>query len=434
MRVNLLRTASTDWTPVYQVKYGPGIIFLWNKKMDHGYLCNNKTTFIKNLRLSNQRAGVEPEIIDLIVAYAGLRLDQGKEIRFYGNPISIKDKGLQEFLDKNKHLDHRILDFLASYFLEMQKRGFRCVFTSSHLAHFLEISTKRLNWLANDKIQHYTCFNIKKRDGGKREIFAPKAYLKGIQRKLLDDLLQKVGLNSHAEGFRKRRSILTNAERHIGKKIVIKMDVKDFFPSISFKRVLGMFISLGHPRQVSLLLTKLVTHNGRLPIGAPTSPAIANIVSTRLDKRFSRLGDKMGFDYSRYADDITVSSNNSEINKLIPFFKEIMREEGFEINEAKMRILRKTGRQKITGIVVNEKPNITKKEIKKLRAVIYNCHHKDIKQEVAKWAKKEKHLNNPYAYTLSEFKFSLLGKIHFVKMVNPKTGSRLLEQLGPLFT
>lgn len=90
--------------------------------MDHRYLCNNKEKFIKNLRLTNQRAEVEPEIVDLIEAYAGLRLDQDKEIRYYGNRISSKNKELQEFLDKNRHLDHRILNFLASYFLAMQKR------------------------------------------------------------------------------------------------------------------------------------------------------------------------------------------------------------------------------------------------------------------------------------------------------------------------
>jgi hypothetical protein len=130
------------------------------QKMDHRYLCNNKEKFIKNLRLFNQRAEVEPEIVDLIEAYAGLRLDQGKEIRYYGNRISSKNKELQEFLDKNRHFDHRILNFLASYFLEMQKRSFRCVFTSSHPAHFLKISTKRLNWLTNDRIKHYTCFSL----------------------------------------------------------------------------------------------------------------------------------------------------------------------------------------------------------------------------------------------------------------------------------
>lgn len=397
--------------------------------MDDGYPCKNKREFIENLRRINQRAGVEPEIIDLIEAYARLRLDEDKEIRFWGNRIGINDKELEGFLHKNRHLDQRVLNFLASYFLEMKRRGLRCVFTPFHLAHLLKISIERLHWMANDKRNHYTSFPVKKRDGGVREIFAPKPYLKGVQRQILDDLLHRVRLNSHAEGFRRKRSVLTNAKRHIGKKVVIKMDVKDFFPSITFERVLGMFISLGYPRQVSLLLTRLVTHNGRLPIGAPTSPAISNIVCRRLDKRFSGLGEKAGFDYSRYADDITISSNNKGVNRMIPFFKEIMSEEGFETNETKLRILRSGGRQKITGIVVNKKPNLDKKEIRKLRAVLYNCGHRDLRQEVKRWAENEKGLNNPRSYSLREFRSSLRGKIHFVRMVNPEIGNRLLEQL-----
>lgn len=400
--------------------------------MDDRCSCKNKEEFIKNLRIINERAGVEPEIIDLIEAYARLRLDQDKDIRFYDNKIRANDKELQEFLDKNRHFDHRVLNFFASYYLEMRKRGLKSIFNSSHLAHILKISSKKLNWLANDRANHYICFHAKKKDGSTREIFAPKPYLKEVQRQILDDLLQRVRLNSHAEGFRKKRSIVTNARRHIDKDVLIKMDVKDFFPSITFERVLGIFISLGYPRQVSLLLSRLTTHNGKLPIGAPTSPAISNIISTRMDKRFARLGEKMGFKYSRYADDITVSSNKKNTTRMIPFFKEIMVEEGFEVNEAKMRILRGGGRQKITGIVVNKKPNIAREEVKKLRAVIYNCRHKDIKQEVIKWAKKEKHLNNLYAFTLSEFKSSLLGRINFVKMVNPETGKRLLEQFETL--
>ena len=398
--------------------------------MDDRYLCKNKEKFLKNLRFINQRAEVEPDIVDLIEAYAKLRLDQDNKIRFYDNKIRSKDRELEEFLNKNRYLHHRVLNYLASYFLEMKKRRLKCIFNSSHLAYLLKISTRKLNWLANDRIDHYICFHTKKRDGSIREIFAPKSRLKEVQRQILDDLLQKVRLNSHAEGFRKKRSIATNAKRHIGKEIVIKMDVKDFFPSITFERVLGMFISLGYPRQVSLLLTRLATHNGRLPIGAPTSPAISNIICRRLDKRFSKLGEKMSFDYSRYADDITISSNNKGVNKMIPFFKEIMGDEGFEINESKMRILRSGGRQKVTGIVVNKKPNIDKREIRKLRAVIYNCRHKDLKQEVKKWAKKEKNTNN--AYTVSAFRSSLLGKISFVRMVNPKAGKKLLAQLGPL--
>lgn len=400
--------------------------------MDDKRLCENKKVIIKNLRAINERAGVEPDIVDLVEAYAGLRLDQDNELRFYDNKIRINDKELKQFLDKNRHVDHRALNFLASYFLEMKKRGLKCILNSSHLSYILRTSLKNVNWLANDRANHYVCFHTKKGDGSKREIFAPRPYLKKVQRQILDELLHRVRLNFRAEGFRKKRSVVTNAKRHIGKKVVIKMDVRDFFPSIIFERVFGMFVSLGYPRQTSLLLTKLVTHNGKLPTGAPTSPAISNIICRRMDKRFSKLGQKMEFEYSRYADDITISSNNNNITKMIPFFKEIMGEEGFVVNEAKMRILRSGRRQKITGIVVNKKPNIAREEIKKLRAVIYNCGHKDITQEMIKWARNEKKSANPHNYTLSEFKLSLLGKIGFVKMVNPEAGEKLLQQFHAL--
>jgi len=155
-------------------------------------------------------------------------------------------------------------------------------------------------------------------------------------------------------------------------------------------------------------------------------------VCRRMDKRFARLGEKSGFDYSRYADDLTISSNNKKITKMIPFFKEIMQDEGFEVKEAKMRILRSGGRQKVTGIVVNKKQNIERKEIKKLRAVIHNCTHKDIGRQAINWAKREKKSDNPNAYTLREFKSSLMGKINFVKSVNPEMGEKLFQQVAKL--
>lgn len=400
--------------------------------MKNRRLCENKDIFIKNLRAVNERAEVEPDIIDLIEAYASLRLDQDNELRFYDNKIRFQSKELQQFLNKNSYFDHRVLNFLSSYFLEMDKRGLKCILNSYHLAHILGISRKKLDWLTNDRADHYVCFHTEKRDGAKREILAPKPYLKKVQRQILDELLHRVRLNAHAEGFRKKRSVVTNAVRHTDKAVVIKMDVEDFFPSIIFERVLGMFVALGYPRQTSLLVTRLVTHNGKLPTGAPTSPAISNIICRRMDKRFSRLGQKMEFGYSRYADDITVSSNNKKITRIVPFFKEIIKEEGFAVNEAKTRILRSGRRQKITGVVINKRPNIAREEIKRLRAVIYNCGHKDIKQEMIRWAKNEKKLANPYSYTLGQFRFSLLGRIGFVRMVNPEIGKKLFKQFDAL--
>ncbi|MCD4719839.1 MAG: reverse transcriptase family protein [Desulfobacula sp.] len=400
--------------------------------MDKKKSCGNKKQYLKNLRLINQRANVDPEIIDLIEAYARLRLDYDKEICFYSNKTSSDKLELNKMLAKNRHLDPRCLFFLKAYFIAMKNKGLTCLINSAHLAHLLNVSIDHLIWLSNDKSNQYTRFHIKKSSGAKREILAPKPKLKIVQRQILDNILQKIQLNSHAEGFRKKRSILTNAKRHIGKKVVIKMDVKNFFPSITFKRVLGLFIALGYPHQVSMTLTKLMTHDGKLPTGAPTSPAISNILSTKLDKRFANLGEKTDFDYSRYADDISISSNNRNITRMIPFFKKIVQEEGFEINEAKMRILRNGGRQKIAGIVVNQKLNIEKREIKKIRAVLFNCRNKDINQEIKKWAQKEKGLKASLFYTIDEFKSSMLGKINFIKMVNPQTGQNLLDQLNDL--
>ncbi|MCG8639553.1 MAG: reverse transcriptase family protein [Desulfobacterales bacterium] len=389
---------------------------------------HNNSQFLKNLRAINEKAKVEPDIIDLIEAFARLKLDTNKPFEFYPDTIRQNPSDFNEFLKKNKHLDPQVLQFLKFYFETVEKRGLKCLLNKDHLSHMLGITANRLEWLASPNVTHYKYFNIRKSNGSERKIFAPKMYLKGIQRKILDHILIKVQLHSHAEGFRKKRSILTNAKRHIGKKIVIKMDLKDFFPSITFPRVLGFFRSLGYPENVSMILTKLVVHQGKLPTGAPTSPVISNILATKLDKRFCELGKKKGFDYSRYADDLTVSSNDTTIKMMIPFFKRIIQEEGFEINKAKLRILRNSNRQKITGIVVNQKANIEKNDIKKIRAVIYNLRHKDVDKQIKKWAQLEGGADKKRAYSMDQFKSSLLGKINYIRMVNPKAGQKLLNQ------
>ena len=255
-----------------------------------------------------------------------------------------------------------------------------------------------------------------------------------MQRKINEHLLQNVPLNNQAEGFRKKRSIVTNALHHLDKKILIKMDLRDFFTSIDFKRVFEMFCSLGYPRQVALLLTNLSTHNRILPTGAPTSPAISNIISRRLDKRFVRLGEKNNFNYSRYADDLAISSSEEKIVKMIPFFKKIIVDEGFEVNEDKLRILRNGRRQKVTGIVVNQKANIDRRDIRKIRAVLHNCKQDGIRGQATLWAEKEKQMRHPRLYTAKEFKKSMGARINFIKMVNPEVGDKLLTEFHTIFT
>ena len=389
--------------------------------------CTENSIFLKNLVVVNQRAGVDPEVLDLVESYASLRLAHNLGVDFYNSacPVSEKDQDLQAFLEKNKNLDERTRNFLISYYQELKDRRLCCIFSSAHLAHLLKTTLPRLHILTRDS-RNYHVFTIKKSNGEDRIIQAPHKQLKTVQRKILKTILHRVPLNKYAEGFRKNRSILTNATHHVNKKVIVKLDIKDFFPSIDSNRVFGMYLQLGYPRQVAQLLTDLSTVQKKLPTGAPTSPTIANIISRRLDKRFVRLGLKTDFTYSRYADDITISCDTDNILKMIPFFKEIIQDEGFAVNEGKIRILRSGSRQSVTGVVVNEKPNITRREIKKLRAVLHNSKHGSLYQQAAIWATREKGLRNYSSYSVVDFHQSLLAKIHFVRMINEKAGNSLL--------
>ncbi len=389
--------------------------------------CLDKNQFLSNLRQVNEQAGVDSQLVDIIVAFAKLKIDRSEVVDFYPSSLPQNDPLIDEFLAKNRHLNRRAGRFLAAYFHEMHQRKLCAVLNPAHLSRILNTDHDLLIRLAHDSEKHYETYYIPKRNGRKRKIDSPRKPLKRVQRKILDRVLQQVPINSHAEGFVRRKSILTNAGRHVGRKIVIKMDIRHFFPSISFSRVTGVFEALGYPYNVADLLAKLTCHEGYLPIGAPTSPAISNIICRKMDKRFSRLGQKSGFNYSRYADDIAISSNHPNLNGMIPFFYQIIAEEGFEVNQDKTVVMRSGARQKITGVVVNEKTNAPREEIRKLRAVLCNCLRNGPYPEMRKWAQKEK--NYPgQKYSLSEFRASLLGRINYVRLVNNHKGNRLLKQ------
>ena len=396
--------------------------------------CNQKIIFLQNLVQLNRQAGVDREVIDLLEAYARLRLSRNRDVDFYPQkPSAIKkDNFLQVFLQKNRGMDERSLNFLSAYYLEMKKAGLTCLFNCTHLSHILNVPLQKLHFLAYDN-GNYFKFSIPKANGSNRLIMAPKPDLKFIQRKIHDLILRKIPLNGRAHGFRRNHSIVTNSMYHLRKCIVVKMDIRDFFPSIDFERVFGMFCSLGYPRQVALLLTDLSTCKRVLPTGAPTSPAISNIICRKLDKRLVRLGEKSDFEYSRYADDITISGDSEQVVKMIPLYRRIIADEGFMVNEEKLRIVRSGRRQKVTGIVVNRKSNIDRREIKKLRAVLHNCKHGSISEQSKRWAINEKHMTAPEAYPVSRFKKSLHARISFVKMVNPQAGSKLLTQFLSVF-
>jgi len=221
---------------------------------------------------------------------------------------------------------------------------------------------------------YYKKFRIKKRSGhGYRIICAPSKQLKGIQRWIMAFILSRINLPPTCTAFRSGYSILNNALPHKGKEFVFNIDIKNFFPTITTSRVIGLFMSIGYSANVAWGLGKLTTYQERLPQGAPSSPYIANLICLRMDSRLSGLCAKKKWSYTRYCDDITISGNGNISQSSVNFISSIIKDEGFDINQRKKHIARNNSRQQVTGLVVNEMPNIPKHKRKNWRAIFHQA-------------------------------------------------------------
>lgn len=242
------------------------------------------------------------------------------------------------------------------------------------LSGILELDTMFLGqfisgWNLVDK--RYRQAKIRKKSGGFRQLAVPDDYLKSVQRSILDKLLVDAPLHDSCHGFRGSRSVATNATPHQKTELVINIDLKDFFTTVTANRVYGIFKQLGHGNFASSLLTQLTIYKGALPQGAPTSPALANLAASRMDSRLNGLAEKIGASYTRYADDLTFSGPESMLSSL-PMVRKIITEESFQIAEHKFHIARPKDRQEVTGLTVNEKLAIPRSVRKQIRAV---AHH-----------------------------------------------------------
>ena len=253
----------------------------------------------------------------------------------------------------------------------------------------------------------YTHFTINKRNGTPRQIWSPIPRLKFVQRWILENILNNLMTHGAAHGFVRGKSIVTNATVHCNSALLIKLDVKDFFPSVHWRRVKGVFRHAGYPEQIATLLALLCTESPRqmvqqngktyyvalsdraLPQGAPTSPALTNIVCLNLDRRLTGLAEKIGLRYSRYADDLTFSlpANSTSIKnaaqpsdhnhlsgQLLGSVHKILQEEGFILNNDKTRVIRMGNQHNVTGMVVNGEgvPRVPRKIKRMLRASLHN--------------------------------------------------------------
>lgn len=293
----------------------------------------------------------------------------------------------------------------------------------NYLYHRTNISKKKIYLFTNMTEKYYKKFEIPKKNGDLRKIIAPTDELKKIQKCILNDILyKKFSVDNVATGFVPEKSILDNAKNHIDQNCVINLDLKDFFPNISSKKVYIMFRQVGYSVKESILLTKLCTYENKLPQGAPTSPFISNIMCKNLDKRLKGLCLKNGFMYSRYADDLTFSGNKNilfYLNKI----KKIIESEGFYINTLKERIRYKNQQQSVTGLIVNgTKVSIPKKTLNYLRGQIYYCNKYGVFDNLKRQEKE----------FVSNYKEHLYGLAYFVKMIDKEKGIKFLNELNEI--
>src|SRR5258706_3750751 len=267
---------------------------------------------------------------------------------------------------------------------KLQRLQLPALATPADVARALNQPVPRLRWLAfhseASAVTHYVRFQVPKKSGGLRELSAPHRDLSAAQQWLLMHVLEKIPVHDAAHGFVPGRSTMSNAVPHVGRAVVVNLDLKDFFPSITFPRVKGIFQELGYSPAAATILALLCTecprrqveYNGKtwfvatgpraLPQGACTSPTLSNLLSRRLDARLAGLARKLGFTYTRYADDLTFSGTPETlrlIGYLLARVRHIVAGEGLAVNEEKTRVQRPNMRQGVTGIVANQRPNVS---------------------------------------------------------------------------
>jgi RNA-directed DNA polymerase len=324
------------------------------------------------------------------------------------------------------------------------------------LADALELSDGQLAWLSDvkglertvttERLRNYRYAAVPRRSGLPRVIEAPKLRLKEVQRWVLREILDRVPVHHAAQGFTRGRSVVSHARYHSGQLMVLRLDLVDFFASVSAGRVFGLFRTAGYDPAVAHLLTGLTTNvvpqhvwnvvhaassapvpatfrlgralaTPHLPQGAPTSPALANLAAFRLDRRLSGLAGAQGLRYSRYADDLAFSGarmrrGGADLTALVAT---IVREEGFAIHPDKTVLRTRSARQSVCGIVVNAAPNVTRAEYDRLKAILHNAAR-----------------HGPAGQGLAGRQAELQGHIAWVASLNPAHGEKLARRFAAI--
>ena len=319
------------------------------------------------------------------------------------------------------------------------KREFLSLKTSRDIAELLEVQYKQLVYYLYKvpESRKYTEFSIPKKSGTLRIITAPTTALKILQRKLSQVLYSVYDPKASVHGFSPNRSILTNAKLHLHKRFVLNIDLKDFFDTIHFGRVRGIFIAPPYnlPKEVATVLAQICCFSNKLPQGAPTSPIVSNMVCARLDRQLRWLAEEFKCTYTRYADDITFSTTLPHFPQEIAFespkgddLESLLGERliltiwdnGFEINESTIRLQHKSRHQGVTGLTVNKFPNVKRDYVRKISSMLHAWDKFGLASAQQRYNERYHTQSGKLNEEAPLFQEVLRGKINFLGMVRGK--------------
>lgn len=269
---------------------------------------------------------------------------------------------------------------------------------------------KILYGISNNIDLNYEEIIIKKKNKNLRYLNEPSPILKSIQKRILKNVLEEKMISKCAYAYKKGLSTILNAKSHVGCKVILKLDIENFFDNINFYKVYNSCFNENlYPKKLGMLLTNLCVYNDMLPQGSPTSGYISNIVLRNFDCNIDAYCKDKNINYTRYSDDMTFSGD-FDIRKLIKYVNELLYKERFRLNKSKIKVVLNTTRQQVTGIVVNEKINLSKNYKRKIRQEVYYILKYGVKSHI-----KKRNIN----LSCNRYLSVLLGKINYVLTVNP---------------
>lgn len=309
---------------------------------------------------------------------------------------------------KSHHKSSEYTQKYLTYSKKLFDNNLPIISSPKHFSLLVGLEHQYICNMAYASDRFYRHFSIPKSNGQARNIDEPLPDLKFVQSWILHNILEKCAVSDYAKAYLKGRTLKHNARFHRAQKVVVTMDIKNFFPSISVKDITEIFENMGYFHDLSCFLAHLCCYNNVLPQGAPTSPYLSNLRMTTLDDKISEYTYEKSIRYTRYADDLTFSGDFNP-HFLISNISKFVYNEGFCINPQKTRIARSNTRQEVTGIIVNSHMQLSKEKRKLIRQQVYYIRKFGLESHLERIGEnRANYLNH------------LLGQINFALFVNPK--------------